>query len=458
MMAPMILGILILCNVIMAFVSALAAKPHNYVIIENTFPADKINDPQVLHFSKSYRKRQFQLAFMLSLLDLILLLPMKDSSFMLLFFLLLYLTIGANYFMMLRYIRKGHQLIIDNEWRLPTQPIQIDTKLVLNKNRKLVSPWWFLLTLGLNLLFSFLLYRQELGSLTWILLVTNLSVWLTLLVTWCVIRRLPVRSMTDDQNLNQQYNDLTKFYWSSLSVFLSVILSVLIYVPLLTTTINPNYFTLLMVVEFILIFFFCGSTIWWLLRLRQKQDQLLTQSTTVRYSGDDYYWRYGIYYNPDDRRLMIPDRIGMNISVNLGRIGGKIFMGLLPVILVIATLVAVVPLYVLDYHPDPLTYELKNETLLLDGPFIKKQTIPLNQIEDVALINQLPTRSVRTSGLATNDYATGYFRMDGKSSVLLIDHSSKPILKLGTKKRDYFYTNKQPAKTKKLYQEIKTEK
>ncbi len=257
---------------------------------------------------------------------------------------------------MLRYIRKGHQLIIDNEWRLPTQPIQIDTKLVLNKNRKLVSPWWFLLTLGLNLLFSFLLYRQELGSLTWILLVTNLSVWLTLLVTWWVIRRLPVRSMTDDQNLNQQYNDLTKFYWSSLSVFLSVILSVLIYVPLLTTTINPNYFTLLMVVEFILIFFFCGSTIWWLLRLRQKQDQLLTQSTTVRYSGDDYYWRYGIYYNPDDRRLMIPDRIGMNISVNLGRIGGKIFMGLLPVILVIATLVAVVPLYVLDYHPNPLTY------------------------------------------------------------------------------------------------------
>ncbi len=53
MMAPMILGILILCNVTMAFVSALAAKPHNYVIIENTFPADKINDPQVLHFSKS---------------------------------------------------------------------------------------------------------------------------------------------------------------------------------------------------------------------------------------------------------------------------------------------------------------------------------------------------------------------------------------------------------------------
>lgn len=458
MMAPMILGILILCNVIMAFVSSLAAKPHNYVIIENTFPANKIADPQVLHFSKSYRKRQFQLALILSFLDLLLLIPMKDSSFMLLFFLLLYLAIGANYFIMLRYIRKGHQLIIDNQWQLPIQPVQIDTKLVLNKNRKLVSPWWFLLTLGLNLLFSFLLYRQQLGSLTWVLLLTNLAVWLTLLVTWWVIRRLPVRALTDDRKLNQQYNDLTKFYWSSLTVFLSGMLGVLIYVPLLTTTLRPNYFTFLMVVEFVLIFFFCGSTIWWLFRLRQKQDQLLTESTTMRYAGDDYYWRYGIYCNPDDRRLMIPDRIGMNISINLGKVGGKIFIGLLPVILVVATLVTVVPLYILDYHPNPLTYELKNETVLLDGPFVKEQKIPLSKIEDVRLVNHLPARSVRTNGLATNNYAIGYFQMAGKSSVLLIDHTSKPILKLVTKKRDYFYTNTKPTETKKLYQKIQAEK
>ena len=47
-----------------------AAKPHNYVIVENTFPADKINDPLVLAFRQNYRKRQFQLAFLLTIFRL----------------------------------------------------------------------------------------------------------------------------------------------------------------------------------------------------------------------------------------------------------------------------------------------------------------------------------------------------------------------------------------------------
>ena len=156
MLSPIILVILISCNFIMAFTNSLAAKPHNYVIVENTFPADKINDPLVLVFRQNYRKRQFQLAFLLTILDLSLLIPMKDSIFMLLFFILLYITIGAGYFLQIRYIRKGHQLIVDNNWQLTQQPIQVDTKLVLEKNQKLVSPWWFVLSFVLLFLLTVL--------------------------------------------------------------------------------------------------------------------------------------------------------------------------------------------------------------------------------------------------------------------------------------------------------------
>ena len=49
MLSPIILVILISCNFIMAFTNSLAAKPHNYVIVENTFPADKINDPLAMY-------------------------------------------------------------------------------------------------------------------------------------------------------------------------------------------------------------------------------------------------------------------------------------------------------------------------------------------------------------------------------------------------------------------------
>lgn len=453
MMALIILVVLIACNFIMALVSSLAAKPHNYVIVENTFPAEKIDDPKVLHFSKSFRTRQFQAASILTILDFVLLIPMKDSSFMLLFFLLLYLTIGTNYLITLRYIRKGHQLIVENHWQLTTQPIQIDTRLVLEKNRKLVSAWWFLLSLGLVLLLSGLLYQRALPDLALMLLIINILIWGMMFFIWRVISRLPVRPLTADQKINQQYNDLTKFYWSSLSVFMSGLISLIIFIPLLTMKMDVKFFSLLTILEISLILLFCGASLWWLVRLRQKQDQLLTSTATFRYFGEDYYWRYGMYYNPNDNRLMIPDRIGMNISVNLGKTAGKIFLGLIPIILIAAMAVTIIPLYVLDYHPNPLSYEIKNEAVILDGPFVKEQNIPFDQITKVELTEQIPT-GIRTNGLATNNYDIGHYRIAGKSAVLFVDHQSKPILTITTNDHSYYYTNKKPAETKKLYQTI----
>lgn len=458
MLSPLILGILIFCNFIMAFTNSIAAKPHNYVIVENTFPADKIDDPKVLAFRKNYRKRQFQLAFILTILDLSLLIPMKDSIFMMLFFVLLYITIAAGYLLQIRYIRKGHQLIIENNWQLTEQPIQVNTALVIEKNRKLVSPWWFVVSFGLLLLLTFVLHNQGMESLTWILFITCGLTLALFVVGWWAIGRLPVRALTDDQTINRQYNDLTKFYWSALMVTTSFFVNLVIYLPLLTVNLSNRFFEVLMISEFLLIFLFCGLTFWWLFRLRNKQDQLLTQTPSFRYTGDDYYWRYGIYYNPDDRRLMIPDRIGLNITINLARVGGKIFIGLIPILLIAAMLIVVVPLYVLDYHPDPLTYEVKQESVLLDGPYYREQKISFQDIEKVSLIEQLPPTGMKVNGLATENYAIGSFKVGGKSATLFIDHQSKPILKITTKKRDYYYTNTDSAVTKQAYQSIQARK
>lgn len=455
MFSPLILGILIFCNFIMAFTNSLAAKPHNYVIVENTFPADKIDDPQVLLFRKNYRKRQFQLAGILTVLDLSLLIPMKDSIFMILFFVLLYITLGAGYLLQIRYIRKGHQLIVANNWQLTEQPIQVDTKLVLEKNRKIVSPWWFILSLATLILFSILLFQNDLQNVAWILSITAGIVLALFVFVWWIIRRLPVRALTDDQKINQQYNDLTKFYWSAFAVVTSFVVNLIIYIPLLTMQLSARLFNGLVIAEFLLIFFFCGATIWWLLQLRKKQDQLLAQTPSFRYAGDDYYWRYGFYINPDDHRFMIPDRVGLNITVNLGKIGGKVFLAVVPIILIITMVITVVPLYILDYHPDPLTYEIKRESLVLDGPLTSERQIPYDKMEKVSLLNQLPASGMRTNGMATENYAIGSFKVDGKSASLFVDHHSRPILQIKTKERDYYYTNTDSAVTKQIYQKVR---
>lgn len=105
----------------------------------------KIHFPQIkltiqrFFLLEKYRKRQFQLAGLLTVLDLSLLIPMKDSIFMMLFFVLLYITIAAGYLLQIRYIRKGHQLIIENNWQLTEQPIQVNTALVIEKSKTCLS-------------------------------------------------------------------------------------------------------------------------------------------------------------------------------------------------------------------------------------------------------------------------------------------------------------------------------
>ncbi len=442
--------ILVSCNFLMAFTLSLAAKPHNHVIIENTLPPAKLDDPQVTGLAKEYRRRQFQFALLVSAVEAVLLLTMRDFWFMLLFFVMLFLSMGTGYVLQIRYIRKMRQLIEDNNWQLEEAPVQINTQLVLKKNDKLVSWKWFILAVGLNG-GMFFLARTISGSLLiflMILLVDALMVW-----GWYFVGRLPVRALTSDQEINRQYNDLTKYYWSVLMIAAGILMPFMVYLPLLSMDIWQSQFALLTTLEVALLLLVIVFSFGWLIALRNKQDQLLAQAEDFRYQGDDYYWRYGIYYNPNDTRFMVPDRIGLNLTVNMATTSGKVLMGISGVILVIAMITTTVPLYILDYHPNPFVYRVDNQEVTLDGPFLRERQIPLDDIQQISLVEELG-RGVKTNGFATDQYAMGNFRLSGRTSNLFVIHASHPILKIVTSDRDYYFTSKKPQETEEAYREI----
>ncbi|MBV7389231.1 hypothetical protein KUA55_00950 [Enterococcus sp. ALS3] len=453
MMGIIIFVIFVFCSFIMAFTGGLAAKPHNYVVIENTFSPEHVNDPQVTTLAKKYRKRLFQVATIYSLISLIFFLPMKDSIFMTLFFLVLYALIANFYFLQIRYIRKMHNLIVQNHWELTEAPVQMNTQTIIEKNRKIVSIWWFVAALILIIAGNVVLlsFNQGLGI---IMLITMLVTWLLLIVGWYYIKRLPVRALTDDQKINQQYNDLTKFYWSSMMAGMSIGITLMIFIPMFSIYMKPSTFMIFMIVEFILMFLLIGFTLYWLLRLRKKQDALLSQTPTFRYRGDDYYWRFGLYYNPNDHRLMIPDRVGMNMGVNIGRLGGKVSMAIVGIILVVAMVGTIGPMYFLDYHPNPMTYQVETNEIILDAPFYPSKEIAYNNIENVRLVKQLPDHFIKTNGLATDHYAIGNFQDKQTKISMFVINNDQPILEIQTKQRTYYYTNKQAKKTRDAYQAI----
>lgn len=435
-----------------AFTMNLLSKPHKNVLLENTLSPDHLRHPDVLALVAEYRRRIMQFVGILSVASLIFLFNLYDSILMTFFWLLLFLLLGASYVLQIHYIGKMHELIEHKNWGLPIDPVLVDTKLIQQKNRKLLPLVSFLPSLLLVIAGVIYFPTVENGP-GWLFSLINCLIFLLFLYLWQVIRRLPVRPLTKDFQINQQFNDLTKFYWSLLVVLMSTGTLLLFFVPLLSTQLTGVVGELSAVLFVLLLVFLMVVPFGLLLRLRKKQDQLLA-STEQRYYDEDRYWRYGVYINPTDPRLFVPDRVGLNIGINLGKKTGKGFAIGTGILMIAIMVVTIVPLYQLDFNPDAISGEMTDQSVQFDAPLASRQTIPLDEIRTVTLVDTLPEPTVRTMGMATDHYLTGNFNVAGQSAKLFMDKRSQPILRLSTADITIYYTNKDASETVKLYETL----
>lgn len=453
MLAAILIGVLIFFDIIMAFTLGLAGKPHKNIILENTLPKEVINDSEVKTLAKKYRVSLWQIAGIFSVLNLSMLLTQYESILMTLFWLLLLVPMGLFYGIEISYIRQMAQLKAKKGWQLPVSPTLIDTKLTIMKNKKALGFSYLVPAFLLTLLLVFAMFKtQNDGAL--IFSVSVCIGWLISFLLWYGIRRLPVAAPTSNERINRAYNDLTKHDWSIVAVGTSYIIILAMAMPFLASQLKGIWVQVIIWALLILICSLSGLLVWYLIRLRKKQDALLAQVEQFRYQGEDQYWRFGVYNNPSDHRLMIPDRIGLNITMNLGRPAGKIFMsaiGLLVIGILFATLI---PIYIMDFNKEPFQAELKESTLVLKAPFATTSTIALAAIQEVTLTDSLKGSVERTSGYGGDNYNTGYYVVNDKKATLYLDKRSKPFLKISTKNRDYYFTFKQPKATKQLYQKL----
>lgn len=440
-------------NLLIALMGRIIANPHKNIILETTLPKDKLNEPQVLAVRQAYKRRLLWIALIFSVFDLLILLTSYDSIAMLIFMFSLFAMLGVNYYTEILFIRKMTHVKMTNGWILPTKPLLVDTNLIQNKNRKLLGYYWYipgiLISLG-GIFYSFSVYRQALGTIILgliSLLMTGLFIFLHYLVS-----RLPAKPLTNDEAVNQQVNDAMRHYWSLLLVSSAFIFSPLSFMPVLSITLSYQLGMILTIGYFILLALYVGFIFYLLFKLRRTQDQLIMQANDYRYGDEDQYWRYGIYINPDDPRIFVPDRLGMNMSTNLGRPAGKISMIVLLIVAVAAIVLSSVPLLISDFSSDPFRMTLSDDEVSLSAPFSKTREIPLDTITSVELIDQLPANGIRVYGSATDHYLTGEFRFKNESAYLLVYNNEVPIVKIKTNDYTYYYTNKDPEKTQEEYE------
>lgn len=449
-------AILIFTNFTLATTAGLAGKPHQQVILENTLPKEYLNHPLVMAVAKRYRTSLFKIATVFSILSLSFLFITYDSIVLLLFWLIIIGQIVSSFLCEIHFIREMKQLIVENGWEPAIEPKRVDTTLVLNKNKKMVPIYWLYLSYLPTFPLSWYTFKATDLKTATILFASSTLLFVLMLINYSYVARIPAKNLTNNPEINLAYNDLPKRHWSLLTIVINWAMLPLLFMPIFMMESTGILSYLLIALYSGLVIFFVIFTALYLYRLRKKQDALLMSTSEFRYTGEDEYWTYSVYINPDDPKLFIPDRVGMNMGINLGKPLGKAIAAGTALFLVIVFIATTVPTFIYDFTKEPFKLDMTTEAVSLSAPFIAGATIPVEDIEDVELVNAIPKPFTKTFGMATSNQAIGHFRTKSRSAYLLVKYNEGPILKIKTKDVDYYYTNQSPDKTKKLYQELQT--
>lgn len=177
---------------------------------------------------------------------------------------------------------------------------------------------------------------------------------------------------------------------------------------------------------------------------------------TGDYDGD-CYWKNGWYDNPEDNRLLVPDRFcAANYTMNMGKKAGKIVVlsgiGL--------TLALLVWLNVMFLRVDFIPWELA----VSDGKVSISSTMyaisfSKDDVKRAELLDAMPDESLRkTNGLSDNQQLVGEFRgsESGDSRIYVYrDHS--PVLKIELPEYTVYINSQKEEQTEEWYQMLEAE-
>ena len=152
----------------------------------------------------------------------------------------------------------------------------------------------------------------------------------------------------------------------------------------------------------------CISVIGIEFRVRRLPEKLTEGSGQGYYVDEDDRWIWGmLYYNPNDTRLTVNDRVGMNVSLNLARRPAQVIMGLCLALLLACPLFGV---WMIGLERAPVELEV-TETELTASHYGGHWSVTLADIQSVELLEELPQLR-RVSGTGMGNAMTGAYRSD----------------------------------------------
>lgn len=196
------------------------------------------------------------------------------------------------------------------------------------------------------------------------------------------------------------------------------------------------------------------------LRSVGKRRRILESDQKLYFTDDDEYWKNGWYNNPNDRHILVQDRLNsMNYAFNYGRPGVKWFVGGLYVLLILS--VPAVLIWTMgmlnNFENADVTLEESHDAYVFEAAGYKCE-FDQNEILSVNLMGEMPEdRYTRTNGGSTDKVNIGHFRgkETGKCMMFLYNGYS-PILEVKLTDGTSVYANsRDPREVEEWYGTLK---
>ncbi|HHW48789.1 MAG TPA: hypothetical protein GXX14_09265 [Clostridiaceae bacterium] len=319
--------------------------------------------------------------------------------------------------------KKLRKLKVENNWYSSfSEKTIVDLKTV-DMPKRLISSWWFVPPVLICLIpVAATLFIKGNSEEFWYMFATYLV--FALIVASCylffrIIYRQRAEIVDENTELSiiltrvRQYNWSKCWVWTAWLTSIYTIFFWLLIKNVIGLIISTAAYTILVV-------FVCIKTE---LTTRRIQQKFTEKSGTVDFVDDDRYWLYGLfYYNENDNRLMINNRVGMGMSVNLARLWGKIIMGFAALCILV---LPVLGIWLMAEEFTPIRMEM-TETQIIVHHLKKEYVIDINEIDSFELIDKLPPIS-KIVGTGMDHLCKGRFSVDryGICNICLNPKNSK---------------------------------
>ncbi|MBR5420298.1 MAG: hypothetical protein IK115_04020 [Lachnospiraceae bacterium] len=254
--------------------------------------------------------------------------------------------------------------------------------------------------------------------------------------------------ISTDSDINVNYNRAKKKTWADLSVacvWLNTVYLLVLYIFFIfrgsemLMMISIGLYILILMIYMAL--FVRGTS-----RIEaryQKEISLI--------SDDDEYWIGGmLYYNPEDRRLMVEKHAGIGGTVNFAHPGGKI----VGAFLVLSIAVSIIWLGMLE--ATPIRIGLEGDKLVCHQ-LRDEYVIPLSDMETVEWIGDTTEHSFyRVAGVGMVTLLKGDFSVDGKNGCkVFLNPADQVCIRIVTKSgTEYYISGAAAEESRAVYEEL----